>query len=243
MAGSFADTIAGQTMDLDLSRVLAADSRRLESLCTDLFLIVIRMREAEDLGEPSALAKLIRYYVDLFEKNCPVIGLSKEDTALAKYALVALLDETILSIPGPCRDHWISNPLQLEYFGDNVAGEEFFRKLDAMLKEPENKAGVLEVYYLCLSLGFEGRYRIANADERVRIMDNLGRTLKRVIAGRPAHLSPHGRRAAVLPGAKRSRMVPLWQVGAGAAGTAALAWVVLGILSNAHVRAVLSRLR
>ena len=74
--------------------------------------------EAEDLGDPAALRKLINYYLELFQKNCATMKLTQASIDDAKYALVALMDETVLSVPGACRDYWISRPLQLDYFGE-----------------------------------------------------------------------------------------------------------------------------
>jgi type VI secretion system protein ImpK len=243
MAASFSETIAGQTMNLDLSKVIAAEKRKLDGLCTDLFLIVIRMRESEDLGAPAALAKLIRFYINLFDKNCTVIGMPQEDIAVAKYAIVALLDETVLSIAGPCRDHWISSPLQLELFGDNIAGEEFYRKLDKLLVEPEKMREVLEVYYLCLSLGFEGKYKIGNKQERDRIIDNVGRTLQRTLKARSPGLSPHGRRIlAALSTRRGGRLIPLWMVAAVAVGAVAVLWAALYFISQSYLQQALESL-
>jgi type VI secretion system protein ImpK len=244
MAGSFADTITSQTMNLDLSKVRGADRRPLETLCTDLFLIVIRMREAEDIGAPDALAKLIRYYLDLFEKNCTVIGMPAGDVSAAKYALVALLDETVLSIPGSCRDYWISSPLQLEYFGDNIAGEEFFRKLDKLLVEPEKMHEILEVFYICLSLGFEGKYRISDPARLDMVIDNLGRIIRRAQKLRFPKISPHGLRSAS-GGISRGGpvLVPLWIVGLFAASAIIILWAISVFISSSAAADLLSQIR
>ncbi|NLD98975.1 MAG: DotU family type IV/VI secretion system protein [Fibrobacter sp.] len=193
MGASFVDTIASQTMNLDVTKTIGG-AKDLQGLCTDLFLIVIRMREAEDLGDPAALRKLIGYFLNLFEKNCKAIGISNDSIQEAKYALVALMDETVLSVPGVCRDYWFSRPLQLDLFGDNIAGEEFYNKLQKLSLEPEKKKDVLEIYYLCLSLGFEGKYRIYNAEERLGIIDDLGRKIRRTRIRSSNSLSPHGGR-------------------------------------------------
>jgi type VI secretion system protein ImpK len=232
MASSFTQTLASQTMNLDLSKTLSGP-RDISALCTDLFLIIIRMREAEDLGDPASLRKLIGFYLDLFQKNCKAIGMSDDSIAEAKYAIVALMDETVLSVPGVCRDFWISRPMQLDYFGDNIAGQEFYNKLAKLLLQPENKKDVLEVYYLCLSLGFEGKYKISSPDERLAIMDDLGRKLRRTRVRVSAELSPHGRRAGT-SNIKRqtSFLFPLWISGVVAASLVVVAWVSFFIVNN-----------
>jgi type VI secretion system protein ImpK len=207
---SFTDTIAGQTQNLDISKAIGG-TRDMSSLSTDLFLIAIRMREAEDLGDPALLRKLIMYYLDLFKKNGKMIGIGDDSINEATYAIVALLDETVLSNPGPCRDYWCARPIQLDLFGDTIAGEGFFRKLEKMLEQPERNKDVLEIYFLCLSLGFEGKYKIFNPGELRGIIKETGRKLRRTRIKPAAGLSPHGNRNEYLPVSRKSAVgFPLW---------------------------------
>ncbi|MBD3347369.1 MAG: hypothetical protein GF401_20120 [Chitinivibrionales bacterium] len=213
MKGSFVDTFASQTMNLDLSKTIGAP-KNVSGLCTDLFLIVIRMREAEDLGEPEPLKKLIRYYLTLFKKNCATISIPEEQVEDAQYALVGLIDETVLSIPGPCRDFWLSRPLQLDYFGHNIAGEEFYRKLEKLMLAFEKNREILEIYYLCLSLGFEGKYKLTNAQGRLEVMEELGTRLRKTGLRVSSDLSPHAfPKANLIKKHGRKITAPLWLVG------------------------------
>jgi type VI secretion system protein ImpK len=240
MPQSFAETMAGQTMNLDLSKTLAG-ARELTGLCTDLFLIIIRMREAEDLGDPAALRKLINYYLELFEKNCSAMKIAQQSIDETRYALIALMDETVLSVPGACKDYWISRPLQLDHFGDNLAGEEFFNKLKNLLLQPETKKDVLEVYYLCLSLGYEGKYKISNADERLAIMDDLGRKLRRMKIRASSELSPHGRRLdSEVFRKKGAFLLPLWISGAVCLAAVIVAWAAQYWSNTSRVGALTS---
>lgn len=189
MGTLFIDTKNGSEQD---SLKVCENNGNLASLCADLFLIIIRMREAEDLGEPSALRKLIRYYLDLFMKKCKMLDISEESISEVKYAITALVDETVLSIEGICRDYWIKRPLQIDYYGDNIAGTEFFNRLQKLLLQPEKKKDVLEIYYLCLSLGFEGRYKITRPEERIAIMEDVWRILHGMRHKEPNRILQHG---------------------------------------------------
>jgi type VI secretion system protein ImpK len=233
VAQNFSQTITSQTLKLDLSKSTGGP-RTLVALCTDLFLIVIRMREAEDLGDPAALNKLIRYFIQLFQNNCKAIGRSPEHCQEALYAIVALLDETILSIPGPCRDFWFGNPLQLELFGDNIAGNEFYNKLQKIMLEPEKKKEVLEIYFLCLTLGFEGKYKMAGGDERNRILEDTGRTLRRLTMRASSGLSPHGQPVGTSSAqVKKGRRMPLWLFASSSTALVIVVWIALGFASAA----------
>ena len=80
---------------------------------------------------------------------------SHEDFDSARFAVCAWVDEAILSSAWTQKSQWQKEPLQRVYYQTSDAGEEFFEKLNGLdLQQRE----VREVYYLCLALGFAGRF-------------------------------------------------------------------------------------
>lgn len=77
----------------------------------------------------------------------------------ARFAVAAWLDELMLTCThGSQRDlydAWQRSPLQVELYDTANAGEEFFDRLERIGKE---QTQIVEVYHLCLCLGFRGRY-------------------------------------------------------------------------------------
>jgi len=240
MAQSFVDTISSQTLNIDISKAIGG-ARDMAGLATDLFMIVIRMRESEDLGDPASLRKLVVYYLDLFKRNCKTAGIADEAVNEALYAIVALIDETVLSVPGACRDYWFGRPLQLDLFGDNIAGEEFYNRLQKLQANAEKKKDTLEVYYLCLSLGFEGKYKVLNPEERSSLLEESGRKLRRAKIRISSALSPHGNRTD--PGTSfrkpGSGQFPLWMGGAIAGGACMVVYLILFVLTSINLGSVL----
>ncbi len=90
------------------------------------------------------------------------LGYSNELIQMAVFAVVALLDESVLNLQNPVFSDWSRRPLQEELFGGHTAGEVFFRNLDVLLGKQDGKdvADCLEVYCLCLLLGYKGRYAL-----------------------------------------------------------------------------------
>ena len=96
-----------------------------------------------------------------FETRAMRGGCAETDVKMAKYALAALIDETVLLSDLPIKDEWLGRPLQMQYFDDFSAGEEFYNKLDqARLGKTPAAADVMEVYHLCLAFGFKGTLAI-----------------------------------------------------------------------------------
>jgi type VI secretion system protein ImpK len=109
-------------------------------------------------------------------------GYPPEFAKLATYALVALLDESILNSPGPLRETWIGFPLQQELFGENVAGENFYLQLRDLLARPDSQdlGDVLELFLLCLLMGFKGRYAASDGAEIQGLITATHQKLNRI---------------------------------------------------------------
>jgi type VI secretion system protein ImpK len=80
---------------------------------------------------------------------------SQEDYNLARFAVFAWVDETILSSNWQGRQQWLREQLQRQYYQTADAGELFFDRLNGV---GPHQREVREVYYLCLALGFAGQY-------------------------------------------------------------------------------------
>jgi type IV/VI secretion system ImpK/VasF family protein len=90
-----------------------------------------------------------------FAANARELGLPDAEIQEARYALIAFLDEQVLRGGGADRADWMSNPLQLQFYRETTAGENFFARMRALTDRGANR-GALEVYLLCIALGFVG---------------------------------------------------------------------------------------
>lgn len=125
------------------------------------------------------------------EQRAEALGYGERQVQAAKFALVAFVDETVLTTDSPLREEWEKYPLQLEYFGEQLAGVKFFERLDQQLKDKDNDADALEVYYLCLLLGYKGKYKRYYENQLEGVIENVADHLKRANRLRGGALSPH----------------------------------------------------
>ncbi|SMF09616.1 type VI secretion system protein ImpK [Desulfovibrio gilichinskyi] len=134
---------------------------------------------------------------------------SDEQFDNARFAVFAWADEAILCSSWPGAKDWLKHTLQREYYGTSSAGEEFFERLNLLLGErktpldeslfvdcdcdkdseksspvEENKSynlEILEVYALCLSLGYSGIYFSDHESDRLtRLREDC---VKRIVDG------------------------------------------------------------
>ena len=90
-----------------------------------------------------------------------------------KYALAAFFDEIVLSSNWPYRSLWMMQPLQMEFFDEHLAGEGFFKRLNQLRQDPFANIELLEVFYVCLQLGFEGMYRMQGLEKLAALQVDL----------------------------------------------------------------------
>jgi type VI secretion system protein ImpK len=152
------------------------------------------------------------------------------DLEEVRFALVAWADEIILKSNWSGREDWQREPLQLQLFQTNRAGNEFY---DHLARLRPDQVSAREVYFLCLLLGFEGQYMGHEADRRAIIQQQY--ELLRVAGhamelGRDEWLAPPAYDTAIrLPPGRRRRIWPmLFAIVLAAAAVFAAFWGILG---------------
>ena len=109
-------------------------------------------------------------------------GYTGDDVELAIFAAIAFLDEAILNLRLPVFADRPRQPLQEERYGHHVAGEIFFQNTQKLLgrQYSQETADILEVYQLCLLLGFAGRYSLGGRGDLGAITMQVGDKIQRI---------------------------------------------------------------
>jgi type VI secretion system protein ImpK len=116
------------------------------------------------------------------EQQTRAQGYTSEDFKYAVLAVVALLDESILNSQNPKFVDWPRKTLGHELFRTHEAGEVFFQNVQQLLGQADSPtlADILEVYDLCLLLGFGGRYSFGEKGELRAIRDAIAAKIRRI---------------------------------------------------------------
>jgi type VI secretion system protein ImpK len=139
--------------------------RNLSRVAGDLFGYLLLFQQAPDSHRPDlpALRSHVLGLLETFAKAPEAQAAASGDLEEARFALVAWADEMVLRTSWPGRDQWEREPLQLQLFGTNRAGDEFYDHLARL--RPEQTAA-REIFFVCLALGFEGGYVGRDAERR-----------------------------------------------------------------------------
>jgi type VI secretion system protein ImpK len=137
----------------------------LASCYENAFTIIVRLASMQRQAAPNADAFRTNIQAALKSamEQAKALGYSGEINQLAFFALVALLDESVLKLQSPAFAAWGQQPLQEKLYGHNRAGEIFFDHLRTLLAQTDSHetADCLEVYALCMLLGFRGQYALS----------------------------------------------------------------------------------
>lgn len=158
----------------------------------EVFTAVVRLRyNRQAVLDAETFRAQMRQALRVAEQEARSRGCSAEDVKQVVFAVVAFLDESVLTSRNPVFVNWPRLPLQAELFGHQLAGEIFFQELQKALNRSDSQetADLLEVYYLCMLLGFKGRYA-AGGDLR-SVMAVTQEKIRR-IRGPIGALSPRG---------------------------------------------------
>jgi type VI secretion system protein ImpK len=217
------------------------DKRRLPDVCDRAFSLVMTLGEGRDYGDPQQLRERIGGMFGEMERDGRDAGIPSEDLNLARFALTAFIDETIARSDWFGKQVWAGRPLALDYYKTNNAGDEFFDHLEHLRQRPDAKTDLLEVFYNCMTLGFEGKYALTDPRQLRALIETIGRDLERV-RGRAADLSPHWEPPDTLLKRVRSE-IPMWIVTAFCVIGVFVLFVALRYLSLSHAGGIADRLR
>jgi type VI secretion system protein ImpK len=201
----------------------------LADLCGELLAFALQLKRSSDPGDAEVLRQKIDEQFRALETKARQADIPQDDVQQSKYAIAAFVDEMILTSSWPLKESWADKPLQLAYFNDFAAGEEFYNRIDTLRGAKKN--AVLEVYYLCLALGFRGKYVDLQGMEKKKVlMDTI---LREIRGGAPAApgtggLSSGWQPPDAMPGIVRN--FPAWFVAAACGLFIILLFILLSTL-------------
>ena len=177
--------------------------------------VLPQLRSSVQHPNPTALRDSLAQGVRQFEAQARTAGVPTEKIVAARYALCTLIDETATSTPLGASGAWAHQGLLALFHGETGGGEKFFQLLAKLAENPQANIDLLELMYVCLEFGFEGRYRIAEGGQRQleAIRQRLLMIIRKQRGEYERDLSPNWHGVAGVA-QRRLGWLPLWVIGA-----------------------------
>ena len=168
-----------ESLELD---ELGEPQENLASIFQECFTIAARFRSGVVSEDEKSFRRKVIEQLRASQENARRYEYSDAAVKSCVMALVAFLDEVVLNSTAASFEQWRGRPLQEELYGHSLLGDKFFDNLRRLLaqEDGEELADVLEVYYLCLLLGFRGRYAVSSDRDLNVELQKVGNRLSRL---------------------------------------------------------------
>lgn len=178
-----------------------------------LLTLVHKLRSTMQHDNPPDLHRRLTEEIKTFERNARNRGIESDSVIAARYLLCSVIDEVVLNTPWGAGSGWSQHSLLSLFHQETSGGEKSFLILQRLLETPGTHLDILELFYLCLSLGFQGKYRVMpRGNEQIeQIRDNLYNTIEQHRPSREGDLSPHWE-GSVKPQAYMKNYIPMWVI-------------------------------
>lgn len=195
----------------DLEELTASSINPLLAGAAPLIALANALRGATRLDDIQRLRQTVIDELRNFQQVVRARGAPDEEVRYGHYALCALIDEVVLSTPWGSKSAWVKQSLVATFHNEVVSGDRLLEIAEALEARPNRSPNLLELIYLCISFGFEGRMRLdrQGASRLFQMRERIYNAIRQVRGAFERALSPHWRgvEAAYRPIAKD---IPLW---------------------------------
>lgn len=196
---------SGKRLDLHINPLVAAAS--------ELLVEMVSLADVDQRTDIRSLNVRLSEQVKLFELTARHHAIENDQLLVARYVLCTVLDETVLTSAWGSSSDWSTMSLLSRFHNETFGGEKFFQLLERLSGNPRKHLPMLELMYLCLALGFEGKYRVAHrGDTELEVVrDRLYRQIRQSRGDIPRMLSPQWQ-GSKPTSVNHVRIVPFWLV-------------------------------
>ena len=187
-----------------------------------------RIRTTARHPNPAGLKQALSEGVQKFEAQARAQGIPNEQVIAARYILCTLLDESAASTPWGGTGVWSAQSLLVQFHNETWGGEKVFQLMSKLAENVEANRNLLELLYVVLAFGFEGRYRVIDngKPQLDAVRERLAQLLRQGKQGVDKTLSPRWK-GVEQQGVRLSDGLPMWVIASVAALVLALVFIGL----------------
>jgi type VI secretion system protein ImpK len=150
----------GREAPLAMDALMTASVNPLVAAAAPLLAAGPRVRTTARHPNPAGLKDALADGVRKFEAQARAQGLSNEQVVAGRYILCTFLDECAASTPWGGAGAWSAQSLLVQFHNETWGGEKVYQLMSKLAENVDANRNLLELLYVVLALGFEGRYRV-----------------------------------------------------------------------------------
>ncbi len=183
----------------------------IEKSASVLLSLLSQIRNTSSHPNPNGLHKQLATEIQNFEKTAQRAGFNEKTIFIARYVLCTTIDEFVMTTPWGSGSIWGTQSLLSLFHKETRGGERFFQLLKKLSEDPARNIDLLELMYICLSLGFQGRYRVSpnGLNDLAEIRESLYHTIRNQRPESERSLSLHweGLKKSAI---EKTALIPTW---------------------------------
>ncbi len=128
---------------------------------TPLLGMVLRMKAMSETPLSEKLYQQVVMDITSIEQQLQIQGYEPGAIVSFRYVLCTFIDETALGLGWDQENGWVKQSLLVHFHNESWGGEKVFILIERLLGEPKRYLDLIEFIYLCLCLGYRGRYKVS----------------------------------------------------------------------------------
>lgn len=143
-----------------------------------LLLLAKGISESQQYVETEITEFRTNFINDILSISAKLSTLNKydeQDITRFRYCLCVFIDEMVMRNPSFMDSFYSSSSLSIRFFKEPSGGNKFFGIMDKWLENPAKHRDMLEFIYVCLILGYQGKFSVEEECEHklYLLMENL----------------------------------------------------------------------
>lgn len=206
-------------IDLDTDRWFKLRGSSLNPLidvATPLFGLILRLVDLQQYDGIQQLYSRVHGDIAAIDEEVRKLGYDNAAQMSFRYCLCSFVDEAVMATAWGAQSIWAEHSMLSAYHQETWGGEKFFTILARMMMEPDTYKEMLEFLYLCLSLGFKGKYGVMQDGRQQldQLITKLHRLLREQRGDSPEQLID-SKKNIVTRQYRIKQQIPLWSIWAG----------------------------
>jgi len=190
---NFKSAAVSRVREHSQDHIYEGSENHIVALASNIFRQIDIIQNSYDIGTLEEVREMLIQEIDYFTDATANKGVENSQVMLARYVLCTFSDEMIGTTYWGKDNNWANASLLGHFYNETYGGDKFFQILTQLLRAPAKYVDLLELMYICLSLGFEGKYRIQNRGkmELDAIRESLYKQMKMMKIRETKHFYGH----------------------------------------------------